>query len=218
MTASVLVTDFDGTITANDFYRLAVEHLLPPEALKPWQDYRAGNITHFQALQRIFCQIRAPEATILDVVDAMRPDPRLAEAVEALRSAGWRIVVASAGCLWYINHILEKSGVSLEVHSNPGRYCDGALCMEAPLDSPFYCPETGISKPGIVQHFLDRGARVAYAGDGFTDVPAALMVPPRLRFARADLAESLDRQNAPYRPFAVWSEVADALVAEGNRP
>ena len=215
MPASVLVTDFDGTITANDFYRLAVERLLPPEALTPWTEYRAGKISHFQALQHIFCQIRTPERGILDVVDTMEPAPGLAAAVSDLRAGGWRIVVASAGCLWYINYILAQTGVELEVHSNPGHYGDGALHMEEPLDSPFYCPETGISKTGIVQHFLDQGARVAYAGDGFTDVPAALMVPPQLRFAKADLADSLTEQNAPFRPFSVWTDVAAALIAEG---
>ena len=32
---SVLVTDFDGTITDGDFYILAVERLLKPEDLAP---------------------------------------------------------------------------------------------------------------------------------------------------------------------------------------
>jgi Haloacid Dehalogenase superfamily, subfamily IB, phosphoserine phosphatase-like len=214
MPASVLVTDFDGTITANDFYRLAVERLLPPEALGPWQEYRNGTITHLEALRRIFCQIQAPECTILEVVDAMAPSPGLARAVESLRANGWHIVVASAGCRWYIDHILAAEGVDLEVHANPGCYRDGALYMEAPEDSPFFCAETGVDKLAIVRFYQERGARVAYAGDGFTDVPAALAVPPALRFARADLADSLDKRGEGYRPFSAWFEVAEALTGE----
>ena len=32
----VLVSDFDGTMTRNDFYKLAVERLLPPDTPDHW--------------------------------------------------------------------------------------------------------------------------------------------------------------------------------------
>lgn len=216
--ASVLVTDFDGTITLHDFYLLAVERFLTPADLAPWQDYRAGRISHFEAIRRIFARIRAPEAQALQTVRDMRPDPRLAASVAALHAAGWRVVIASAGCEWYVRLILEGAGLNreredIEVHANPGHYAEGGpLVMEESVNSPFYSPETGVDKAGIVRFHLERGSRVAYAGDGYTDAEAALLVPDSLRFARADLAETLEARGAPFRPFTVWSEVADALL------
>jgi 2,3-diketo-5-methylthio-1-phosphopentane phosphatase len=210
----VLVSDFDGTITARDFYQLAVERLLTPEDMRPWADYRAGRITHFTAMQRIFARIRAPEERVLAAVRDMEPDPLLASAVADLGNGGWHVVVASAGCEWYISRILAAAGVELEVHANPCRYCeeDGSLRMEEPVDSPFHCPETGIDKAAIVRFHQRRGAVVAYAGDGFTDASAALLVRPEYRFARADLAAVLDKRGQPWRPFRVWSDVAGALL------
>jgi 2-hydroxy-3-keto-5-methylthiopentenyl-1-phosphate phosphatase len=47
----VLVSDFDGTMTRHDFYQLAAASLVPPETPDHWARYRAGAITHFEALR-----------------------------------------------------------------------------------------------------------------------------------------------------------------------
>ena len=215
---SVLVTDFDGTITGKDFFRLAVERLLTPEDMAPWDAFLAGKTGHFAAVQMIFGKIRAPESAVLALLDDMQPDPRMPEYVRALHDAGWRVVVASAGCEWYIRIILERLGVSgLEIHANPGMYREGGpLEMSLPVGSPFYSPETGIDKEAIVRANMGGGpagnVTVVYAGDGVTDVPAGLMLPPSRRFARSDMAESLRRRGEGFRPFNVWSDVAEAIL------
>ncbi len=214
----ILVTDFDGTITTHDFYKLVVGSLLTPEDIAPWQEYRDGKITHLAALQQIFAKIRAPESALNSLALAMQPDPRLSSAVASLRAAGWEIVVASAGCDWYIRRVLDAAGVSLPVHTNHASYePNGSLRMLAPIDSPFYCAETGVDKAGIVRSYIRRGYTVAFAGDGFADLPAALGVSPDLRFARADLAAALGRYHEDFHSFSVWSDVADTLLAMDNQ-
>ncbi|WP_092194650.1 haloacid dehalogenase-like hydrolase [Desulfomicrobium norvegicum] len=103
----------------------------------------------------------------------MQPDPELATAMARLRAAGWEVVVASAGCDWYIRRILAEAGVKVEVHANPGVHVlpEGSLRMNFPEDSPFQCLETGVDKASIVRLHRDGGARVAFAGDGFADLP-----------------------------------------------
>lgn len=212
---AVLVTDFDGTITAVDFYKLAVERLLSPADLAPWDAYRAGSITHFEAVRDIFLRIRAPESSVLALLEDMRPDPDLARSVAALRKAGWEVVVASAGCRWYVEKILARLGVELEVHCNPGTYHDGGpLDMTLPLDDPFCSEAFGIDKPGIVRHYLQAGLPVVYAGDGPPDVAPSLLLPAARRFARADLAQALTETGEGFRPFGVWSDIARTLLAE----
>ena len=216
MSELVLVTDFDGTISAEDFYDLAVRELLKPEDIQPWNDFKAGRITHFTAMQRIFGNIRAPESKVLAVLDDMGLESNLAESVAALRAQGWHIIVASAGSLWYIDILLKKAGVSLEVHANPGTYAEGGpLRLELPADDPFLSLKTGIDKAAIMRHHLERGATVAYAGDGYTDLPPALLARPRLRFARSELARQLTEQGETFETFTVWSDVARSLLAWG---
>jgi len=219
MPDAVLVSDFDGTMTANDFYKLAVQRLLTPEDLAPWREYLAGRRTHFAALQEIFGSLHATEAQLLELVRDMAPDPALADAVARLRTAGWRVIVASAGCDWYIRRILASLGLDaqVEVHANPGELeLGGALRMTLPASSPFTCLETGVDKAAIVRAHQAAGSTVAFAGDGFADLPAALQARPELRFARADLAQALRERNESFQTFERWSAVADALLSKGG--
>lgn len=214
--AGVLVSDFDGTMTRHDFYRLAVESLLPPDAPDHWADYRAGTITHFEALRRYFAAIRATEAEVLAVIERMELDPELPAAVADLRAAGWRVVVTSAGCDWYIRRLLAAAGVEVEVHSNPGRFEAGrGLLMEMPAGSPFLSNTLGVDKAGVVRWNRDQGRTVAFAGDGFPDAEAARLVPAGFRFARADLADVLGREGLAFHRFDTWSDIAAVLLRRG---
>ena len=156
----VLMSDFDGTMTRRDFFKLAIQQLLPPDGPDFWGEYRAGRITHFEALRRYFAEIRASEAEVLAVVDQMDLDPGLPQAVADLQRAGWEVIVTSAGCDWYIRRLLAQAGVELEVHSNPGRFVPGlGLQMEMPVGSPFLSPTLGVDKARIVRQHLEQAAR-----------------------------------------------------------
>jgi 2,3-diketo-5-methylthio-1-phosphopentane phosphatase len=212
-TSGVLVSDFDGTMTQHDFYKLAIETLLPAQTPDHWVDYRAGRITHFEALQRYFSAIRVPEAEALAVVDRMELDPDLPQALAELRRAGWQVIVASAGCAWYIQRLLAAAGVEVEVHANPGRFEQGrGLLMEMAAGSPYLSPTLGIDKAGIVRRKLAEGRTVAFAGDGFPDAESARLVSGDLRFARGDLADVLGREGLAYQAFDTWSDIAHALT------
>lgn len=210
----ILVSDFDGTLCRHDFFRLAMECLVPPDMPDYWSDYRAGRLTHFEAMQVIFRSIRKDEAAVLAVISRMELEPELARWVEALRRAGWEIHVASAGCDWYIRRLFADAGVTLPIHANPGHFEPGrGLRMEFPKDSPFQSTRFGIDKAALVSERLRSGLSVAFAGDGFPDIYAARLVAPELRFARADLAETLTQEGLPFRRFERWREVAQALLA-----
>ena len=210
----VLVSDFDGTMTRQDFFKLAIQQLLPPDGPDFWGEYRAGRITHFEALRRYFAEIRASEAAVLAIVDQMELDPGLPQAVAQFREAGWQVIVTSAGCDWYIRRLLAQAGVELEVHSNPGRFVSGlGLQMQMPVGSPFLSPTLGIDKAQVVRRHLEKGRTVAFAGDGFPDEEAALLVPGRLRFACGDLADVLKQKGEPFQPFDTWSQIARYLLS-----
>jgi 2,3-diketo-5-methylthio-1-phosphopentane phosphatase len=214
----ILVSDFDGTITGFDFYDLACREY-PEIAGDYWQRYEAGELSHFEALRRIFAGIRAPEAKMLEIVRAMRIEPNLAEAVALLESRGWKVVVASAGCSWYIERLLSDAKVSLEVRANPGSYsCSAGLAMRLPEPSPFFSAQLGVNKVAVVREALRRSSRVAFAGDGRPDLPPALLVPPERRFARKWLAKKLAEIGEDYQPFESWCEIAEALAGQDEEP
>lgn len=210
----LFVTDFDGTITRQDFFRLVVETLAPGGMETFWRGYLNNRYTHFEALQGIFGSIRADEAQLLELVHKAEPEPHLTKWVERLNAAGWDVVVASAGCGWYIDRILSTTRAILEVHASPGRFVPGnGLLMELPISSPYFSPTHGIDKAAVVRAGLQRGQTVAYAGDGFSDLPAARLVAEPLRFARSDLSDALSREKLGFTPFESWGSIAEALCA-----
>jgi 2,3-diketo-5-methylthio-1-phosphopentane phosphatase len=210
---SVLVTDFDGTLTANDYYKLVRDRLVPGDTPDYWALYRKGQFTHFEALRAYFAAARPDEPTHLALLDSMGIDPDLAASVAALDARGWKVVVVSSGCRWYIDRLLHQAGVDLEVHANPGALEGGRLAMHWPTDTRYPSKQNGIDKAAVVRAFLEEGRAVAYAGDGVTDIEPALLVPADRRFARADLAEGLRDRGESFRPFDRWSDVANALLA-----
>jgi len=208
----MLVTDFDGTLTYHDFYHIAKQRLLPRNWKNPFVAYQKGELTHFQAMQRFFEQINTSEAEILAVLQEVEIEPKLAEWVTRLRSGGWEVMITSAGCAWYIERILASANVDVEVHASPGRFVPyQGLFMEEAKHSPYFCPSAGIDKASAVRAALSQGVPVAYAGDGPSDLEAALLVPPALRFARIELATMLDDLGEAYQPFTRWGEVAESL-------
>ena len=213
----VLVSDFDGTMTRHDFYKLAIASLLPPDTPDYWAEYRKGVLTHFEALRSYFAAIRASENEVLAVVKQMELDTNLATAVESLHHAGWSVVITSAGCDWYIRRLLATAGVDVEIHANPGRFEAGkGLVMEMPTGSAYWSPALGVDKARVVRRFLTEGRTVAFAGDGFPDAEAARLVPVDLRFAREDLAAVLRSESSPFHPFETWSGIADTLLQRGT--
>jgi 2-hydroxy-3-keto-5-methylthiopentenyl-1-phosphate phosphatase len=213
----VLVSDFDGTMTRHDFYKLAIGSLLSPGTPDYWAEYRRGMITHFEALRSYFAAIRASEDEVLAVVEKMDLDVNLPTAVESLRGAGWSVVITSAGCDWYIRRLLASADVDVEIHANPGRFEAGkGLVMEMPAGSAYWSPTLGVDKARVVRRCLTEGQTVAFAGDGFPDAEAARLVPADLRFARGDLAAVLRSENSPFKPFETWSDIAGTLLHRGT--
>lgn len=210
-TEGVLVSDFDGTITLFDFYDL-VCRAFPEIAGDFWAQYEAGKITHFDGLSRIFAGIRAPEERLLEIIGDMRIDPDVKPAVDLLRQNHWRVVVASAGCDWYIKRLLALKGVDIKVYANPGEYFpDKGLLMRLPEPSPFFSAELGVNKLAVVRDALKNFKQVAFAGDGRPDLAPALLVLPRRRFAKSWLAKKLTELGEEFQPFEHWSEIAFKL-------
>jgi 2-hydroxy-3-keto-5-methylthiopentenyl-1-phosphate phosphatase len=211
----ILVSDFDGTMTKTDFFDL-VRTELPSAATRDyWQEYVDGKITHFEALSGIFASIRTDLPTLERLVDRMDLDPAIPNAIADLHAAGWKIIVASAGCDWYIRHLLGRAGVQIEIHANPGVFSpETGLQLSLPVQSPFYKHETGIDKSAIVQRALSIDAHAAFAGDGRPDLAPARLVDPSRRFARGWLAHHLQKSGEGFRPFDTWSRIADDLLEE----
>ena len=207
----ILVSDFDGTMTSHDFYRVALEYL-PVSAASIWERHERKEIGLFDALAAIFTQLRFSEAQMEVLLKRVELDVGIKKACNRLLDHGWRLVIASAGCAWYIEKLLTPLKIEAEIHANPGHFSEqGGLIMELPVASPYCCRETGIDKTRLVHAVLDHSI-VAFAGDGPPDLAPALLVPPSLRFAKGVLAEELKERGEGFKRFQSWSEMVNSLL------
>ena len=207
----ILVSDFDGTMTERDFFRVALSRL-PPRAAAPWERYEQGQTSHFAALAEIFSGLRVDQQEFTAMLTEMQVEIGLNESFDRLQRAGWSLVIASAGCAYYIERILHGSGIEAVIHANPGDFIPGrGLFLKPPLQSPFFAAETGIDKAAVVRHYLEQGFDTAFAGDGRPDLAPALLVPPERRFARGWLAEELECRREPFVYFERWRDIAGCL-------
>jgi 2-hydroxy-3-keto-5-methylthiopentenyl-1-phosphate phosphatase len=213
-----LVSDFDGTITGEDFYTLIAQRYMGPDAMDIWEDYRAGKITHFEAMQSFFSHAPGDETELNALLRDTKPDPRLGEAARKLREAGQDLIIVSAGSSWYIDRVLAEAGVQpTTVHANPGTIVAGrGLVLRWPKESRFFSPDVGIDKAAVVSDALRRYKRVAFAGDGPPDLSPSLLVPPDRRFARGFLAGELQRRSEGFIAYEKWADVVDSLLDRGE--
>lgn len=211
---NVLVTDFDGTLGRPDYYQLVLRRLVPPGTPNYWDEYRSGRITHFDALRNYFLAAEGGEQAFRALTDEIRLPDNLPQLIDRLHQNDWGVVVVSAGCRWYIDILLERSGVRLPVIANPGYIEAGRLHMDRPAEGPFYSFDVGVNKAAVVRELQQAGQRVSFAGDGFPDYEASRLAAEDLRFARSDLAQVCRDQGIGYRPFDKWDEVVDALLTE----
>lgn len=209
----ILVTDFDGTMTRHGFLEI-VKARFPAEGSDPWDEYMTGKKTHFEVVSAIFSRIRAKADELETMLREMELDPALPKAIRRLEEAGWKVVVASAGCNWYIQRLLKGADLSLMVYANPGYYHpQQGLVMTMPEPSGFTTLETGTDKLAVVKKALTSGAEVAYAGDGRPDLESILAVHPSRRFARKWLANHLRQIGQNFHPFDSWNDIASCLTA-----
>ena len=213
----ILVTDFDGTFTRRDYFDLILENHDPPGARAGWQRFVDGEATHAEGIGAVFAALKTDEAAADALVEALDPAPGTAAAVRRLQAAGWRLVVASAGCKWYIDRLLARLDLSgITVHASPGTFSpETGLVMTPDPAGPFHDAHAGIDKPAVVRAALDEDPIVAYAGDSNTDRAAALMVPATRRFVTGWLGRRFRAEGLDHIAFDAWPQIADHLLGPG---
>ncbi|MBL8865639.1 MAG: haloacid dehalogenase-like hydrolase, partial [Planctomycetia bacterium] len=102
------VTDFDGTLTRQDFYNLFLEQLYPADAPDQWAAFCEGKITHFECLRNIYAHVPVGEEGLERFLDQIELPPNFPTLLASLRAAGWEVVIASAGSRWYIERLLAR--------------------------------------------------------------------------------------------------------------
>ena len=215
----VLITDFDGTFVRRDFFDLILERYDPPAGHLAWRRFLDGESTLTEGLAGVFGAWRASRMEAESLVELLDPAPGTAAAVRRLQASGWEVIIASAGCSWYIERLLQTMGLHLTVHARPGVFSpETGLVLTPDAANPFHHPQTGIDKARVVRDALSRDPVAAYAGDSTTDRAGAMLVPPERRFITGWLARRFAQEGVPHTHLDTWPQIADSLLKLDDPP
>lgn len=203
------VSDFDGTISPEDFFWYVSERYLNEQALAPWQRYLEGRETHLNALNQIFAQIHVPVADFDDFIKTIPYDKDFPKTAVLCREKNIPFYICSAGCDYYINRIIGPvmKAENISLVTNHGVYSEenGLKMIPPPPASPYYDAKVGISKAAVVQKLKNEGYFVVFAGDGPPDVaPAALA---DVVFAKKILRERCPEHGIDYCKLTDFNDI-----------
>jgi 2-hydroxy-3-keto-5-methylthiopentenyl-1-phosphate phosphatase len=197
-----LVLDWDGTVTEIDGLHMIIEEFGDREIYRVTE----GQLGRSMSLHEV---IAVEMATLtLPLADAVRWVREHVTVRPGFRELArrFRPTILSSGFCELIEPVLEREGVSLEVHAN--RLDPRADGWRAIWRDEAQCDECG---EACKRGGLPNGAPVVYVGDGVSDRCAALAAD-RV-FARDGLARYLGERGVAFEPFEDFVQLGAALTS-----
>jgi 2-hydroxy-3-keto-5-methylthiopentenyl-1-phosphate phosphatase len=201
------ISDFDGTMTFNDFYKIIIEKYLGDwgqNFYNQWQ--KEGKKIGIEFLNIIFGKIGKSEEEIYNEIIQIPFDNSVIELINLINEKDGDFYILSAGTIYYIDKFLDYKGINnVKIISMEGAYENGGIKIIPDKNSPFYSEVFGLDKGKVVESLKSQYSLVFFAGDSEPDLGAAKN--SNMVFAKKSLGEFLKKENISYMPFENFSEV-----------
>ena len=214
MTKSELsvICDFDCTITTVDTAEYILEHFADGDWRGPDRLLSQGKIGLEECMRRQFAMVHLDQDAILEELEGkigMREG--LIEFLGLCHEAGVEFMIASAGLDFVIHHYLERMAIEdqVSVHAAIASYDDAAIRLRFPA---LKHTEAHSFKDDLVLSERDRGRRVAYLGDGLSDIDAARIADIRFAVKGRPLLGMLAHEGLKTHAFSDFHEVTKLLI------
>jgi len=201
----IIQCDFDGTITTNNISLLLREKFAIGNWRKTDVDYLHGRLTVERSNQLQFILIKESREK-LEAFARKNAEIRAGflEFVSYCLAAGIRLVIVSSGLDFYIEAVLNKIGASdLELHCARTSFTKDGIAVS------YIGPDGGTVREGFKKKYLawlrKRGGRVAYIGDGLSDLEAARAAD--CVFATGHLHSLLNTSSVRHHTFSDFHDI-----------
>lgn len=216
VSALTIVLDYDGTVTEKDYLDEVAAVFGDAGAFAVQQQHlEGGRLTVNETIRREYALVRAPLAEVVAwLLENVRVRAGFAALVALAEERDWRIILLSSGFREFIEPILDREGAAqLEVYANTIEPLPTGWRVRFADDEP--CPACDVPcKRRRLQETAGRG-RVAYVGDGHSDLCAAEACDLVFAVSGQRLAQHLADRGIDFRPFETLTAVADGLRAAG---
>lgn len=206
----LFITDFDGTVTAQDFFLQILYRYKPEKAF--FKTKKRG----FELLSDVFSGLNLTESELLDEISHVAFDPSFIDCVKFIKNSGGKVLVLSAGAHYYVKNKLkmEKLDDFVDIVANESIYNeeDGGIKLIKNEQHMFHDEVFGVNKLKIVEYYRRKFEVLAYAGDSYVDFDACRLCD--FRFTKNNLAKICDMFYVEHRKFDNFLEVKVALEEE----
>lgn len=206
----VFVSDFDGTITDIDFDEILLLNILKDRKKEFDEIWENGNLNIIDYLKFVYGSINCSEEKLLEEILKIKIDEYLKDFIKFVRNNNGEFIVVSSGTSYYIDIILKKYKLNkIKVISNKGIFINNRLELIIDKNSYIYSKEFGIDKKKIVEDLKNEYKEVYYAGDGKSDLNAALSSD--LIFSKGTLKTELNRMQVKNIEFENYKKIKEFL-------
>lgn len=206
----IFVSDFDGTLTQKDFYKIMIDDYLGDEGKQYYQDWIKTGKIDVDFLNKIFSWIEVDEERYKELIGKVDIDGFLSDFRDYLNSQQIDFMILSAGFDLYIQDALKLRGLDdIKVVTNPGVYENQRLRMAPDESAPHYSALFGIDKGQVVESLRDEYDVIYFAGDSEPDLKAAENAD--YVYAKEQLAELMDKKGLSYHSYHNFKDIFDHL-------
>lgn len=207
----IVISDFDGTITNLDTGVLIVDKFATGDWKIFDQLYDLNEMPIEEVIRRQFSMVIATKRDMIRVVDELvLLRPGFEELVEVCDLTGTRLVIASYGLDFCINHLLERSGLSrrVEICAPRTRLTRKGLVLTFPK---LRLKDSVNMKDDLVRYYKRRGTRIVFVGDGTSDFPAARNADTCFAIRGSRLAELCAKHRIRHIPMIDFDPVIESI-------
>jgi 2-hydroxy-3-keto-5-methylthiopentenyl-1-phosphate phosphatase len=206
----VFVSDFDGTLTEMDFYKMMSDKYLKEECKPLYEAWRNKKMKDVEYLSYVFNNLGISTEELDQEIMDIKLDPFAKRFIDKIKAANGEFVIISAGTGYYIDKVLSKHNIEgVTIYTNKGIFKDKGIYFDIDKNSEFYSDIYGIDKFLVVQKLKESYKKVFYAGDSGPDLKPALIAD--VVFARGQLPAMLDTEHKPYIEFKNFTEIFEKL-------
>ena len=201
----IIQCDFDGTITTNNTSVLLREEFASGNWKRIQSDYLVGRLGVEESNKRQYTLIKeSRDKLVAFAQENAAPRVGFLEFVDYCRAAGTEFVIVSSGLDFYIEAVLSRIGAPpLELH------CGRTSFGEDGITVSYVGPDGNILDQGFKKTHLaslrQRGNRIAYIGDGLSDLEAACAAD--YVFATDTLHTLLEANSVSHYTFSDFHDI-----------
>lgn len=207
------VSDFDGTISKEDFYWLVINKYFP-EGQELFNKWKRAELLDIDFLSQVFASIHQDEEQIIADILSIPIDEHVPSFIKKVQENNGDFYVLSAGTDYYIHHILKQYSIeNVNVFSNEGYFREKNVFMNIDETHRHYSKRYGIDKSKVILELKEQYEHIYFSGDSEPDSHPAAYAD--ITFAKDALQDILKEKNIPFVAVETFKEIETYLFEKG---